>query len=1147
MARTALLIIGMHRAGTSALARVCSLRGAALPRDVLPANRGNLSGYWEPRGVTELNERILDYFDSAWNDPFAAAALPTSSDLPATFRDEARRVIDDEYAAQELFVLKDPRCTLLLEFWRDCLRSAGIRPCSVVMMRPCDEVVDSLVRRDATQAGSGALLYVAYGLEAAKAVAAGASCVTYQELLDDWQATTERIAREQAFAWPDPPERAAAAVEAFLSRPDAVAPAVALPSPLRGWADAVWNWHRRAAEGAAPAWEALAPIAAELAQSGPLVEPLLVDRQRALREALAIAEDLRHERDAALREHRDTEARLQDAHARYGEHLARNSEQLQQVHEAYESQLADTNARLRRTQDDYEQRNRDYFAASQALKETAHALNTTYASLQQLVGSKSWRLTAPLRKLMRLARGEASQDFVLDTRATSATFPRAGADGEDLGGRTMPSAPRPHSKLRRFLDAEFGPLVAEDVVARIDRFRLPVPTQDVRVAAHVTCDEAEAEAWVEAMAHEPARSVATDADAPDVSIVIPVYNQAPFTLACIDALLRHSSRYRFEMLVGDDGSSDATAIALAKPLPGVRHVRHAQNLGFVRNCNATAAHAKGRHLVFLNNDTLVLSGWLDELIGALEAHDGIGLVGSKLIYPDGRLQECGAIVWRDGSAWNYGRLADPRRPEFCYRRDVDYISGASIALRSDLWATLGGFDEAFVPAYAEDADLAFRVRSRGLRTVVQPLSQLLHFEGISSGTDLGAGAKAYQVDNLRKLHARWAAELDTHRDNAVEPELEKERSIERRALFIDHCTPSPNEDAGSLVAFEVMQAFIANGYKVTFVPEDNFAHVGAHTRDLQRIGIEAIYHPAYSSMSAFLAARKDPFDVIFLHRFGVADAHLAALRRAYPDARIVFLNADLHYLREMREAELASDAKAVARAKLTRERELRAIAGADVALVHSEHEYALLQREVPAANLVVFPLVHEPARQVAPLATREGVCFVGGFRHPPNADGIRWFVEAVWPQVIAQVPQARLYVVGSHVTPEVRALGEAPGVQVVGYVEDLDAFLDRRRVSVAPLRYGAGAKGKVAGSLARGLPTVCTPIAAEGMGLEPGVDVLVAENPDELAAQVLRVLGDDAEWQRLSRAGLAYAHAVTSRASARARMRRVLGLETAGE
>src|SRR5690606_19148607 len=177
------------------------------------------------------------------------------------------------------------------------------------------------------------------------------------------------------------------------------------------------------------------------------------------------------------------------------------------------------------------------------------------------------------------------------------------------------------------------------------------------------------------------------------------------------------------------------------------------------------------------------------------------------------------------------------------------------------------------------ADLAFRVRARGLRTVVQPLSQILHFEGISSGTDLGAGAKAYQVDNLRKLYERWKDVLATHRENADAPELEKERGVRGRVLFVDHCTPTPHEDAGSAVAFETMRGFLANGYKVTVIPEDNFAHVGSATRALQRIGIEAIYHPAYSRMADFLGERHDPFDLLFLHRFGVGEAHMAALRR----------------------------------------------------------------------------------------------------------------------------------------------------------------------------------------------------------------------------------------------------------------------------
>lgn len=1134
MDRSAILILGMHRAGTSALARVCALRGADLPRRLLPANEGNLGGYWEPAGVVALNDRILDYYDLAWDDPFAGSRLPSPERIPASFHAEARQVIQREYGDSPLFVLKDPRCTLLRAFWTDVLRSLGVRACPVVIMRPCDEVLDSLVRRDHTSATSAGLLYAAYGLAAAEAAGHGASFVTYKQLIDNWRECTDRVAVEQQFAWPAV-EDAAARVEAYLQPSTRTGPPPALPSQVAEWAEAAWSWCRDRAAGLARPEAELDAARTGLASAAEACAPLLLDRARRLRETDALRESALLERDSVLRIYRETDAVLHSTRA------------------DYETRLADVDAELRQAQADYQQRDQECTGLRAEHDAMRAALNRAYRESDELrreltaiLGSRSWKLTRPLRAAMRRAHGQDPADTDLLRLSAMAGERLDTGTGDAMareeGGTALPQAGglhRVHAGLRDFLVAEFDETVAADVVLRIDRFRLPTPAAEARAAARITCTEQEATAWVRDIARRAGQRPEPGAE-PDVSIVIPVYNQLPFTLACIDALVAHQTRYTFEILVGDDASNDATEAALATPIRGVRHVRHPQNLGFVRNCNETARHARGRYVLFLNNDTLVLPRWLDELVGTLDANPDIGLAGSKLVYPDGRLQECGAIVWRDGSAWNYGRLDDPRRPEYGYLRDVDYVSGASIALPRRLWLELGGFDELFVPAYAEDADLAFRVRAAGWRTVVQPLSQLLHFEGISSGTDLGSGAKAYQVQNLRKLHDRWSGVLAAHRPNAEHPELEKERLVARRALFVDHCTPTPDEDAGSVVAFEVMKAFLRHGYKVTFVPEDNFAHMGGTTRDLQRIGIEPIYHPAYSTMGAFLSRRDDSFDVVFLHRFGVGDAHMDALRRKYPAARIVFLNADLHYVREMRQAELDGDAAAMARAEKARRKELRVIAKADVALVHSDYERSLLEAELPGARVVLFPLIHDPVEEVRPLDGREGVCFVGGFRHPPNVDGIRWFVDAVWPLVLEAVPGAQLQIVGSHMPPEVAALGEVRGVRAIGFVDDLKSLLGRARVSVAPLRYGAGAKGKVAGSLAEGLPTVCTPIAAEGMLLEDGVNVLVGEGPRQLAAHVASLLIDDARWLQLSKGGLEYAKATTSSARARERLREIL-------
>lgn len=771
----------------------------------------------------------------------------------------------------------------------------------------------------------------------------------------------------------------------------------------------------------------------------------------------------------------------------------------------------------------------------------ARELDEARSQLERIYASRSWALTRPLREVRRIGGWLLpAQLRALMRRRRQLRLPPPSVGFVGLGQEPVEALDRVrHAALADFLNAEFGAVDARATVERIERYALQVEAGNNRGAVKDGCDEEQALAWARELAGMVASS-ALDANQPEVSIIIPVHNQARFTLACLESIIQHRTRFRFEIIVGDDASNDATAAALSVRIPGVRHVRHELNLGFVRNCNAAAALARGRYLVFLNNDTLVLPNWLDELVGALERDETIGLSGSKLVFPDGRLQECGAIVWNDGSAWNLGRFDDPRKPEYCYLRDTDYVSGASLALRTELWRELDGFDELFAPAYAEDADLAFRVRGRGLRTVVQPLSQIIHFEGVTSGTDVSQGAKAHQVENLRKLAERWRAEIAGHRPNAERPDLEKERGIRRRVLFIDSVTPTPNEDAGSLVAWEVMAAFRKVGYKVTFVPEDNFAHVGADTADLQRLGVETIYHPSYSFMADFLAARHDPFDVIFLHRYKVAETHLRALRRRYPRAKVLFLNADMHFLREMREAELLGDRAALSAARRTRDRELEVVRSVDCTLVHSEAELAMLKEECPGLEIELFPLIQGPVARTAPLRGREGVCFVGGYRHPPNEDGIVWFVEKAWPRVLERMPEARLYIAGSNATERVVALGARPNVEFVGFVKDIGGFLDRRRISVAPLRYGAGAKGKVALSLAHGLPTVCTPIAAEGMQLTDGVNVHVGETADALADHIATLLADDREWERMSEAGVAYAHEVTAPCHAHRRVRTIL-------
>src|SRR6266542_4216899 len=195
----------------------------------------------------------------------------------------------------------------------------------------------------------------------------------------------------------------------------------------------------------------------------------------------------------------------------------------------------------------------------------------------------------------------------------------------------------------------------------------------------------------------------------EVSVIIPVFNQLQFTHACLASLQTAQERARFEVIIVDDCSTDKTTEVVAQ-IHGVVYLRNETNSGFIVSCNRGAAKARGKYLLFLNNDTTVKDGWLSALMNTFAEEPQAGAVGSKLVYPDGRLQEAGGIIWQDASGWNYGKFDDPQKPEYNYLRDVDYCSAAALMIPKALFLSVGGFDERYAPAYYEDTDLSFKTR-----------------------------------------------------------------------------------------------------------------------------------------------------------------------------------------------------------------------------------------------------------------------------------------------------------------------------------------------------------------------------------------------------------------------------------------------------
>ena len=603
---------------------------------------------------------------------------------------------------------------------------------------------------------------------------------------------------------------------------------------------------------------------------------------------------------------------------------------------------------------------------------------------------------------------------------------------------------------------------------------------------------------------------------PTVSIVIPAYNQANYTYACIESIISNTLATPYEIIVADDKSSDQDARDIKHLVHNITFVESDENLGFLKNCNNAAKKARGKYILFLNNDTNVQPGWLGSLVSLIESDETIGMVGSKLVYPDGKLQEAGGIIWNDASGWNFGRLDDPEKPEYNYVKEVDYISGAAIMIRSKLWETIGGFDERYTPAYFEDSDLAFEVRKCGFKVMYQPKSVVVHFEGVSHGTDLGSGIKSYQVANKEKFILKWQRDLEDQFVNGKDALLARDRSKNKNhILVVDHYVPHYDKDAGSRTMWQYLLMLQELGFKITFVG-DNFYKHEPYTSILENAGIEILYGPYfYHNFRDWLEQNGHYFDFVYLLRPHISIKYIDDVKH-FTSAKIFYNGTDFHFLRMQREHALSKDENLLPAIKEMEAQEIYLFEQADCVLTISDFEKSYFQDRFPDWDIKVIPTFIY--KETFPLSLndnfddREGILFVGGFSHAPNLAGVKWFLAEIWPNIISKMPSLKFYIVGSNMPEEVLLLQNS---QVIpkGFVEDheLEALYNSVKTVVAPLTFGAGVKGKIIESICQGVPTVTTSIGAEG--IIDGESVLaIRDDAQGFAEAVVSLCSDSVKW-----------------------------------
>ncbi|CCI22888.1 glycosyltransferase [Microcystis aeruginosa] len=619
---------------------------------------------------------------------------------------------------------------------------------------------------------------------------------------------------------------------------------------------------------------------------------------------------------------------------------------------------------------------------------------------------------------------------------------------------------------------------------------------------------------------EPRPLEIASSDDPLVSIIIPAYNQFAYTFNCLESLsVNLSSDLAYEIIIVNDASTDDTLEQLATLVKGIKVLTNAENSGFIRSCNYGASQAKGQYLYFLNNDTRILENCLESLLKLIVNNPQVGAVGSKLIYANSKQQEAGGIIWNSADGWNYGRLDSPDEPEYNYVRPVDYCSGASLLVPTELFKQLGGFCQDFIPAYYEDTDLCFAIRELGYQVLYQPQSNVIHYEGITSGTDLSSGIKQYQVINQTKFREKWSKVLTKHLDNDANnvPKAARRLQGNPTILVIDSYVPLYDRESGCVRLLNILKLLLNLGYSVIFFPDNGYPEQ-PYTSVLQQLGIEVIYGtPQRYNLEEKLIKYLPLIDGVWLCRPELCDKYMDLIRLK-TKVPIIYDTIDLHFLRLKRQKDyLDPSYQNTSWSWETYQKlELNYANQAEATVVVTEDEKQVLS-SLGVKNVWVIPNIHEEISLSEKVAfdQRSGLVFIGSYNHPPNIDAVKWLCLEIMPLVWASRPDITVNLLGSNLKDEVKELA-SDQVVVTGYVPEVEPYFQKSRIFVAPLRFGAGMKGKIGQSLSLGLPTITTRIGAEGMGLIDHQDVLVADTAEEFAQAVIELYDNRELWQKLA-------------------------------
>ncbi len=520
----------------------------------------------------------------------------------------------------------------------------------------------------------------------------------------------------------------------------------------------------------------------------------------------------------------------------------------------------------------------------------------------------------------------------------------------------------------------------------------------------------------------------------------------------------------------------------------------------VAQINRLREKAKGRYVYVCSANTILHDGSLAGLVAALERDPSAAAAVSQIRSPDRRIADAGRLLRNDGSWHVYGQGESPRDPRFRYVRSIGAPAAVSVLWRSGEIG-LNALPEAYTGPLALDyalADAALGAASAGHKTLYQPASVVTLRDTAGASQDPA---------NQSTLVQRRGAEIDAlcSQQSSLEATARAVGHTEAILVVDDH-VPFTDRDAGSERMADLLESMTARAHVILGTAKHRA--YGPYGDRIRQAGVELITGLNEEAL-ARLAQWQLPVRTIWLSRADVAARYLLAMRRIFPNARILYDTVDLHFVRLQRQQAVTSAPTDWARLEGT---ELALARACDGTIVTSGVERALLrERGVQTVHIVSMAAATPPVRATA---EGSGMIFFGNYAHLPNVDGALWLAQEILPRVRRRLPGIGLTIAGADPTPEIWRW-HLDGVAVTGYVPDLDALIARHRVAALPLRFGAGVKGKVLRAMACGMPVVTTPIGLEGI-TERDERFAVGSTAEELAAEIVRAYSDLERWNELS-------------------------------